>query len=59
MNIKKIKSTEMQEIQDFCIHIQEYGHIFHLDPKLLDEPFKKIMDGIAEIRKMMNDSWEM
>ena len=58
-NIKEIKSTEMQEIIDFYYKIDEYGHIFHLDPKLLDEPFKKIMEGISEIEKMMDDSWSM
>lgn len=59
MDIKDIKKQEMQEIIDFYYHIEEYGHIFHLDPKLLDEPFKKIMDGISEIEDMMNQSWEM
>jgi len=58
-NIKEIKSIEMQEIIDFYYSIEEYGHIFHLDPKLLDEPFKKIMDGISEVGKMMDDSWSM
>ena len=58
-NIKEIKSAEMQEIIDFYYSIEEYGHIFHLDPKLLDEPFKKIMEGIIEIGKMMDDSYSM
>ena len=59
MDIKEIKSTEMTEIIDFWQGINDYGHIFHLDPKLLDEPFKKIMDGIVEVQKMMDDSWSM
>lgn len=59
MDIKDIKKHEMQEIIDFYYKIEEYGHIFHLDPKLLDEPFKKILDGISEVEKMMDDSWEM
>ena len=58
-NIKEIKSIEMQEIIDFYYEIDEYGHIFHLDFKLLDEPFKKIIDGMNEVRKMMDDSWSM
>lgn len=59
MDIRELKTKEMVEIQDFCYQVEEYGHIFHLDPKLLDEPFKKIMEGIEEIQKMMDDSWEM
>jgi len=58
-NIKEIKKLEIQEILDFYYGIEEYGHIFHLDPKLLDEPFKKIMEGITEIGKMMDDSYSM
>jgi hypothetical protein len=58
-NIGDIKEAEMQEIIDFYYGIEEYGHIFHLDPKLLDEPFKKIMEGMKEVRKMMDDSWSM
>lgn len=49
----------MQEIIDFYYKIDEYGHIFHLDPSLLDEPFKKILEGMSEIDKMMDDSFEM
>ena len=59
MNIKELKPAEMEEILDFYTHIEEYGHIFHYPSEKLDEPFKKIMEGIDEIRKMMNDSWEM
>jgi len=53
------KKGEMQEIIDFCDGIREFGHIFHLDPKLLDKPFRKILDGISEIQGMMNESFEM
>jgi len=59
MDIKEFKKEEMQEIIGFYYGIEEYGHIFHLDPILLDEPFKKIMEGIAEINKMMDDSFSM
>jgi|TARA_R110000744_G_scaffold316918_5_gene423568 endonuclease IV len=58
-DIKDIKEVEMIEILDFYDHIVDYGHIFALDPKLLDEPFKKIMDGINEVQQMMDDSYEM
>ena len=34
-DIKEIKKAEMIEIIDFYYKIEEYGHIFHLDPKLL------------------------
>jgi len=59
MNIREIKSTEVGEIYDFLDVLNDYGHIFHLDPKLLDAPFEKIMDGIKEIEKMMDDSYSM
>ena len=58
-DIKEIKKTEMSEIMDFWYHIEEYGHIFHLDPKKLDEPFRKILEGIEEVNQMMEDSWSM
>ena len=59
MDIGELKSSEMGEIIDFYYHIEDYGHVFHLDPKLLDEPFKKIIEGILEIRKMMDDSYSI
>lgn len=54
-----MKKQEMQEIIDFYYHIEEYGHIFHFEPEKLDEPFKKIIECISEIRKMMDDSYSM
>lgn len=48
-DIKEIKKAEMVEIIDFYYFIEDYGHIFYDDPKILDKPFKKIMDGINEI----------
>jgi hypothetical protein len=59
MDIKELKSQEMQEIIDFYYHIEDYGHIFKLDPKRLDEPFKKIIESISEIRKLMDDSYSI
>lgn len=58
-DIKEIKKAEMSEIIDFYYHIEDYGHIFHIDPKLLDEPFKKIIEGIEAVRQMMDDSYGM
>jgi hypothetical protein len=58
-NIKEIKKAEMSEIIDFYHKIEEYGHIFHLDPKLLDEPFKKIIEGMEAVNKMMDNSYGM
>ena len=58
-DIKEIKKAEMSEIIDFYDKIEKYGHIFHLDPKLLDEPFKKIIEGMEAIEKMMEDSYGM
>lgn len=56
-NIKEIKSEEMEEIIDFYHHIEEYGHIFYGKPEDLDEPFKKILEGISEIREIINEYW--
>lgn len=59
MDIAKIKAEEMDDIQDFCNGIQEYGHIYHYPKEMLDEPFKKIMEGINEVNQLMKDSFEM
>lgn len=59
MDIKDIKKEEMQEILDFYHHIQEYGHIYHYLPEKLDEPFRKIIEGIQEVTKLMDDSFSM
>lgn len=59
MEINDIKSNEMQEIRDFCEFIDDYGHIYHYPPEKLNEPFKKILEGIIEVRDLINESWEM
>lgn len=59
MDIKEIKQTEMSDIYDFWQLIEDYGHIYHYPAENLDAPFKKIMEGIAEVKKMMNDSYGM
>jgi hypothetical protein len=57
MNIKDIKKSEMEQIIDFWNHIQEYGHIFYGDNQELEEPFKKILEGIEEVRKIQDKYW--
>lgn len=59
MDIAILKKDELQEIRNFCQLIEEYGHIFLMEPHLLDEPFNKILEGIKEIEQMMDDSFSM
>lgn len=59
MNIAELKKNELEEIQDFLHHIQDYGHIYHYPPEKLDGPFKKILDAIEEVRILMEDSFDM
>ena len=56
-HIKDLRKVEMQEIIDFYYHIEEYGHIFYGNNSELEEPFKKIMQGIEEIRKIQEGYW--
>jgi len=56
-NIKELKKSEMGEIIDFYYFIEEYGHIFYDEPKVLDEPFKKILEGIEEVKKIVDDNF--
>jgi hypothetical protein len=56
-DIKDIRKSEMEEIIDFWNHIQEYGHIFYGDNQELEEPFKKILEGIEEVRKIQDKYW--
>jgi hypothetical protein len=56
-NIKDIRHAEMEEIIDFWRNIEEHGHIFYGDNQELEEPFKKIMEGIEEIRAILNKYW--
>jgi len=59
MDIKEIKKEGMSEIIDFYYFIEDYGHIYHYPPEKLDEPFRKILEGIEEVKKLMDDSYEM
>ncbi len=56
-DIKELKKIEMQEIIDFYYFIEDYGHIFYDDSKILDVPFKKILEGIEEVRKIVDDNY--
>jgi len=47
----------MEEIIDFYYSIEESGHIFYGDNAELEGPFKKIMEGIEEIRAIQNKYW--
>ena len=59
MDINEIKKDEIQEIIEFYYFIKEYGHIFHLESKLLDEPFKKIIEGMDEVRDLVEKSYSI
>ena len=59
MDIKELKKEEIQEIIDFYYHIQDFGHILYDDPKALDKPFSKIMEGIDEIKKIIDDNYHI
>lgn len=59
MDIKKLKSDEIQEIRDFLEDLEDYGHIYHFPPENLDEPFRKILEGIQEINNLMKASYEL
>jgi molecular chaperone GrpE (heat shock protein) len=59
MDIKEIKKQDVSEIYDFLEVLQDYGHIYHYPPEKLDDPFKKIMEGMQEIQQLMKDSFEM
>lgn len=59
MDIKKIKEQEIHDISNFLEVLEEYGHVYHFPPEKLDEPFKKILEGIQEINELIDDSYEM
>lgn len=59
MDIKEIKSIEVGEMYDFLEGLQDYGHIYHFPPERLNEPFKKIVEGMQEVQQLMEDSYGM
>jgi hypothetical protein len=54
-HINDLRKEEMEEIIDFYNHIQEYGNIFYGDNSELEPGFEKIMGGIEEIKKIIED----
>lgn len=56
-DIKDLRKEEMEEIIDFYYSIEESGHIFYGDNTELEGPFKKIMEGIEEIRAIQKKYW--
>jgi len=56
-DIKELRKEEMEEIIDFYYSIEESGHIFYGDNTELEGPFKKIMEGIEEVRAIQNKYW--
>jgi hypothetical protein len=56
-DIKELRKEEMEEIIDFYYSIEESGHIFYGDNTELEGPFKKIMEGMEEIRAIQNKYW--
>ena len=56
-DIKELRKEDMEEIIDFYYSIEESGHIFYGDNTELEGPFKKIMEGIEEIRAIQNKYW--
>lgn len=56
-DIKEHKKEEYQLMLDFIDLLNDYGHIFHEDPQVLDEPFNKILTGIDQIKKIMDKNY--
>ena len=56
-NIKDNKKYEMGEIISFYYFIEDYGHIFYEDPKILEKPFKKILEGIEEVKEIVENNY--
>mgnify|MGYP000963190906 CR=1 FL=1 len=55
-DIKEIKKAEMSEIIDFYYKIEEYGHIFHLDPKSATKGCKNAQTIINNLEKDLDNS---
>ena len=58
-SIEEYKYAEIMEIYGFLDGLEEYGYIYHCPLDKLDEPFEKILEGIAEIQQLLDDSYEM
>ncbi len=57
MDIFQYKKLEMEEIIDFYYHVEEYGHIYYDEPELLDKSFNKILEGIKEIKQLIENNF--
>ena len=57
-DIKQIMKTEVEEIRDFLIFLEDYGHIFYGDKKELKPSFDKILEGIEEVHKIVDGYYE-
>jgi len=55
--IDELRENEMEEIIDFYHFIKEYGHIFYGKNEDLELPFSKIMEGMSEVREIVNEYW--
>jgi hypothetical protein len=55
MDINKIKDYEIEEIKDFISFIRDYGHIFYGKETELDSSFNKIIEGINEIKNIVDN----
>jgi len=52
-DINQLRKEEMEEIIDFYNFIAEFGHIFYGDNSELEEPFKKITEGIEQVKAII------
>ena len=52
-DINQLRKEEMEEIIDFYNFIAEFGHIFYGDNSELEEPFKKITEGIEQVKEII------
>ena len=57
-DIKEIMAKEVDEITDFLSFIEDYGHIFHGNKQELQPHFDKIIEGIEEVRNLVDGYWD-
>ena len=56
-DINTLKKIELDEIIDFYYFIQDNGHIFYDNTETLNIPFGKILEGINEIRTIIENNY--
>lgn len=54
-HIKELRKEEMDEMIYFVQHIEDYGHIFYGENSELDPAFIKIIDGINEVKEIIEN----